>query len=84
MKYYLEEETKELRLALEKEVLSWVQVSTKKRFGCSCYQSKGKLFAFLVTKGVVITKLQPSGREELLSKHQTSYFQAGKKQLRIG
>ena len=55
IKYYSEEETKELRLAIEKEVLNWAHVSTKKMFGCPCYQAKGKLFVFLVTNGIVIT-----------------------------
>lgn len=82
MKYYSEEETKELRLAVEKEVLNWAHVSTKKMFGCPCYQAKGKLFVFLVTNGIVITQLQPSDREELSSKYQTSYFQAGKKTVK--
>ena len=78
MKYYSEEDTRDLRLALEKDVLNWVHVSTKKMFGCPCYQAKGKLFVFLVTKGIVITQLQPVDREKLSSQHQTSFFQAGK------
>ena len=82
MKYYSEEETKELRVALEKEVLNWNHVTTKKMFGCPCYQAKGKLFVFLVTKGVVITQLSLSYREGLSSKFQTSYFQAGKKTVK--
>jgi len=82
MKYYSEEDTKDLRLALEKEVLSWAQVSKKKMFGCPCYQAKGILFVFLVTKGIVITQLQPDEREELSSQHQTSFFQAGKKTVK--
>jgi len=48
-------------------------------FGCPCYQAKGKLFAFLVTNGVVITQLQQVDRDELASQHQTTFFQAGKK-----
>ncbi len=79
MKYYSEEDTKDLRLALEEEVLSWPQVSTKKMFGCPCYQAKGKLFVFLVTKGIVITQLEQADREELSRQHQTAFFQAGKK-----
>ena len=79
MKYYSEEVTKDLRLALEEEVLSWSQVSTKKMFGCPCYQAKGKLFVFLVTKGIVITHLEQSDREELSRQRETTFFQAGKK-----
>jgi hypothetical protein len=82
MKYYSEQETKELRLALEAEVLNWPHVSTKKMFGCPCYQAKGKLFAFLVTNGVVITQLQQADRDEMSRQHQTSFFQAGKKTVK--
>ena len=35
-----------LRRAFEGHVLEWPQVTTKKMFGCPCYQAKGKLFAF--------------------------------------
>jgi hypothetical protein len=82
MKYYSEEETKELRLALEAEVLRWSHVTTKKMFGCPCYQVKGKLFAFLVTKGVVVTSLQQVDRDRLSSQLQTIFFQAGKKTVK--
>lgn len=51
-------------------------------FGCPSYQAKGKLFVFLVTKGIVITQLQPDDRKELSSQHQTSFFQAGKKTVK--
>jgi predicted DNA-binding protein (MmcQ/YjbR family) len=79
MKYYSEEDTKDLRLAFEDKVLQWPQVSSKKMFGCPCYQANGKLFAFFVTKGVVITQLTQSEREELSRQQQTTFFQAGKK-----
>ncbi len=38
---------------------SWTHVSTKKMLGCPCYQADGKLFMFLVAKGIVITQLTP-------------------------
>ena len=78
MKYYSEEDTKDLRLAFEEKVLCWPQVSTKKMFGCPCYQSNGKLFTFLVTNGIVITQLAQADRETLSRQHQTTFFQAGK------
>ena len=56
MQYYNEEKMKNLRLKLEKEILSWPNVTTKKMYGCPCYKYKEKLFAFLVTDGVVLTK----------------------------
>lgn len=79
MKYYSEEDTRDLRLALEKRVLRWPNVTTKKMFGCPCYQVNTKLFVFLVTKGIVITQLEEADIKELSQKYDTSHFQAGKK-----
>jgi len=79
MKYYSEEENKELRLAFEDIVLDWARVTKKKMFGCPCYKADEKLFTFLVTKGVVITKLNEKEREAVTNQFQTTPFQAGKK-----
>lgn len=79
MKYYSEEDMKNIRLAFEEEVLRWQHVSTKKMFGCPCYQTNGKLFAFLVTNGIVIIHLEQADKETLFREHQTTFFQAGKK-----
>ncbi len=79
MKYYTEEDTRDLRLALEKRVLNWPMVTTKKMFGCPCYQVISKLFVFLVTKGVVITQLDEADIVELSQKYNVTFFQAGKK-----
>jgi len=79
MKYYSEEETKELRSAFEDVVLSWARVTKKKMFGCPCYKADEKLFAFLVTKGVVITKIKEKEREAISNQFQTTPFQAGQK-----
>lgn len=81
MKYYSEEETRDLRLAFEEEVLRWPHVRTKKMFGCPGYQVNGRLFAFLVTHGVVITHLTPADRVTLSRQHPTTVFQAGKKMV---
>ncbi len=79
MKYYSEEDMKNLRLAFEEKVLRWPQVSTKKMFGCPCYKANGKLFAFLVTEGIVIIQLEQADKETLSREHKTTFFQAGKK-----
>ena len=79
MKYYSEEETRDLRLAFEEQVLSWPRVTKKKMFGCPSYKADEKLFAFLVTNGVVITKLDKNERETISSKYPTTSFQAGKR-----
>ncbi len=82
MKYYSDDEMKHLRTTFEETVLHWPQVSTKMMFGCPCYQVNGRLFAFLVTNGLVITQLDKADREALSNQHQTTFFQAGKKIVR--
>ncbi|MCL7475193.1 MAG: hypothetical protein M8352_04030 [ANME-2 cluster archaeon] len=57
MKYYSEKEMKEIRSVFEKKVLSWPHVTQNTTFGCPSYQAEGKTFAILVTKGVLITKI---------------------------
>jgi len=79
MRYYSEADAKDLRKAFEGRVLRWAEVSTKKMFGCPCYQARGKLFAFLVTNGIVITQLAGTDREALSKRYPTSAFRAGKK-----
>jgi TfoX/Sxy family transcriptional regulator of competence genes len=82
LKWYIEEETKELRQALEKKILGWDKVTFKKMFGCPCYLANGKMFVGLVTKGVVITKLDESERKELKEIQEISSFKVGKKILK--
>lgn len=82
MRYYSEEETREIRIALEKEVLGWNQVSMKKMFGCPCYKVKGKLFVFLVTKGIVFTHLGQTDKEKLSLEHELDFFNTGKKKIK--
>ena len=77
MKWYIEEETKELRESFEKDVLKWPKVTSKKMFGCPCYLANGKMFAGLVTKGIVITKLSILEREELSKIQETKPFVTG-------
>ena len=79
MKYYSEEATEPLRLRFEKKVLWWPKVSARKMFGCPCYQADGKLFAFLVTNGIVITRLAQADRETLSRKYQATPFRSGRK-----
>ena len=82
MQYYSEVETKDIRLALESEVLNWGRVSFRKMFGCPCYKVNEKLFAFLVTKGIVFIGLNQSDRAELSLKFQTTSFKAGSKVIK--
>jgi hypothetical protein len=57
MKYYIEEETVGLKAALDKELLSWKGVEERKMMGCPSYLVGRKMFALVVTGGIVITKL---------------------------
>jgi TfoX/Sxy family transcriptional regulator of competence genes len=65
MQYYNEEKMKNIRLRLEQEILSWPGVTTKKMYGCPCYKYSNKLFAFLVTNGVVLTKASEQDKVKL-------------------
>jgi hypothetical protein len=77
MKLYSEEEGADLRRPFEKHVLAWPEVTTKKMFGCPGYQAAGNLFAFLVTRGLVLTKLSPEGQTALKAQHATEPFGTG-------
>jgi hypothetical protein len=82
MKYYSEDETKEIRLVLEAEILKWYKVDFKKMFGCPCYTANGKLFVFLVTKGIVITRLGETEITKLSMSRKTTSFHAGNKDMK--
>ena len=76
MQYYNEEKMHNIRLIIEKEILSWPGVTTKKMYGCPCYKYKDKLFAFLVTDGVVLTKSSEQDKIELSKEFTIKPFQA--------
>jgi hypothetical protein len=63
MKLYSEEKMETIRTSFEKEILQRSFVKTKRMFGCPSYTGKDKLFAFLVTQGVVLTSLSELDRE---------------------
>jgi TfoX/Sxy family transcriptional regulator of competence genes len=70
---------KDLRLAIEEVLLDWDAVSTKKMFGSPCFLANGKMFGLLVTKGIVITKLDQPDRDVLFNKYQGVPFVVGNK-----
>ena len=65
MKYYDEEQMGKIRQRLEKEILTWKDATARKMFGSPTFFHKKSFFAFLVTKGIVITKLSEVERAEL-------------------
>jgi hypothetical protein len=82
MQYYNEEKMKSLRLKIEKEILSWSNVTTKKMYGCPCYKHKDKLFAFLVTDGVVLTKASEEDKMKLSKEFTIKPFQAATRTIK--
>ncbi len=80
--YYSEVEMAELRRLFELEVLHWPKVTVRAMFGCPSYQVDGRLFAFLVTGGVVITQLMQVDRDALRQQYQVSDFKAGERVLK--
>lgn len=65
MKYYNEDRMKEVRKALEADIGKWPGVASKEMMGCLCYFRGNKFFAFLVTNGLVLTKLGKEDRSNL-------------------
>lgn len=82
MRYYNEDKMHSVRVLLEQQILSWPDVSTKKMYGCPCYKYKGKLFAFLVTDGVVLTKASEQDRTNLGQEFQIKPFQAATRTMK--
>lgn len=66
-------------MAIEEVLLDWDAVSTKKMFGSPCFLANGRMFGLLVTKGIVITKLNQPDRDVLLNKYQGAPFVVGNK-----
>jgi predicted DNA-binding protein (MmcQ/YjbR family) len=82
MQYYNEEKMQSLRLKIEKEILSWPDVTTKKMYGCPCYKYKEKLFAFLVTDGVVLTKASEQDKLKLSKEFSIKPFKAATRTMK--
>ncbi len=75
MKFYDEHQMADIREQLERSVLRWPGVSSKEMMGCLCYFRGSKFFAFLVTRGIVITKLPEDGRMVLLERMKGDAFE---------
>ena len=79
MKYFDTEKMGPIRNELEKEILKWPGVSSRETMGCLCFLHGKNMLAFLVTDGIVISKLSEQEEKDLskLSK-MTSFKMAGK------
>jgi len=82
MQYYNEEKMKNLRLKIEKEILIWPDVTTKKMYGCPCYKYKDKLFAFMVTDGIVLTKASEQDKLKLSKEFSIKPFKAATRTMK--
>lgn len=78
----MEEETRDLRLAVEEEVLGWPGVEMIIMMGCPSYMANGKMFASLVTRGMIITKLDEDERGELDKIASVEPFNTGSRIIR--
>lgn len=67
MKYYDDEQMRDIRETLEADIMKWPGVVSKEMMGCLCYFRGKKFFAFLVTDAIVLTKL-PKQERALLSR----------------
>ncbi|TXT60985.1 MAG: hypothetical protein BAJALOKI3v1_840003 [Promethearchaeota archaeon] len=82
MKYYSEDQMKNIRMKVEEEVLKWEGISTTKMFGCPCYKVNDKLFGFLVTSGIVLTKFPKQEKPRISQEFDTGPFRAGNRTMR--
>jgi len=82
MKYYNEEKMQSIRLKIEKDILSWPNVTTKKMYGCPCYKNREKLFTFLVTDGVVLTKASEQTKIQLSKEFKIKPFQSATRTMK--
>ena len=55
--------------------VEWPGVTRKEMMGCLCYFRGKKFFAFLVTNGIVITKLDKDSRSDLLGRPGSKPFE---------
>jgi hypothetical protein len=68
MKYYDEKKMAEIQKTLEKEVLKWKGVTSRKMMGCLCYFYNRKFIGFLVTNGIVLMRLSEKDQKEIKEK----------------
>lgn len=81
MKYYDESETTEIRENIEKEIFTWSRVTKRSMFGCPAYLADGRLFLFLVTRGVVITQIRKHDKRAISEIFETTPFKVGEREI---
>jgi hypothetical protein len=82
MKYFDTEKMGQIRDELEKEILRWPGVSSREMMGCLCYLHDRNMIAFLVTDGIVISKLSEQEQKDLSKLSNRMSFKMGGKTIR--
>ena len=65
MRYFDKEKMGRIGDEQEKEILKWPAVSGREMMGCLCYLHGKKMIGFLVTDGIVISKLSEQDQTDL-------------------
>ena len=82
MKYFDREKMGQIRDELEEEILQWPGVSTREMMGCLCYLHDKNMIAFLVTDGIVMSKLTEQEKKDLSKVSKQISFKMGGKTIR--
>jgi hypothetical protein len=82
MKYYDTDKMRQIRDELEREILNWPGVSSREMMGCLCYLHGKNMLAFLVTDGIVISKLSEQEEKDLSKSNRKTSFKMGSKSIR--
>ena len=81
MKYFDKEKMGQIRDELEEEILQWPGVSSREMMGCICYLHGKKMIAFLVTDGIVKSKLSEQDQTDLSKLSKKVPFKMGGKTI---
>jgi hypothetical protein len=82
MKYFDIEKMGEIRRELDLEIQKWPGVSSREMMGCLCYLRGKNMIAFLVTNGIMISKLTEEEQSELSKQAKTVAFKMAGKPMR--
>ena len=82
MKYFDTEKMGQIRDELENEILQWPGVLSREMMGCLCYLHEKNMIAFLVTDGIVISKLSEQEQADLSKLSKKVSFKMGAKTFR--
>jgi hypothetical protein len=66
-----------VRKAVDAVLTKWPKVTRTLMFGCPCYKAGGRLFAFLVAGGLVLTRLSAADRAIAGSRFKAKPFNTG-------